>query len=74
MIRDDDERGFTLTPTELTVAEGATGDYEVVLTSQPTAGAVEVAVMPAAENFAVEVARVVSIVGGARWISRPPPC
>ena len=66
LIRDDDERGLTLTPTGLTVAEGATGDYEVVLNSQPTTGETEVrvAVMLAAENFAVEVARVVSIVGG----------
>ena len=36
-ITDDDERGVTVTPTALTVPEGGSGSYEVVLTSQPTA-------------------------------------
>ncbi len=34
---DDDTAGFTLDPTSLTVAEGASGSYTVALTSQPTA-------------------------------------
>ena len=37
-ITDDDERGVTATPHELTVPEGGTATYEVKLTSQPTAG------------------------------------
>ena len=37
-ITDDDERGMSVSPTELTVREGGTGTYEVKLTSQPTDG------------------------------------
>ena len=33
---DDDDAGVTVTPTTLTVAEGADGEYMVVLDSQPT--------------------------------------
>ena len=36
-ITDDDERGVTVSPTSLTVAEGGTGTYTVALTSEPTA-------------------------------------
>ena len=35
-INDDDERGVQVSPTTLTVPEGADGTYTVVLTSQPT--------------------------------------
>ena len=35
-ITDDDERGVQVSPTTLTVREGADGTYTVVLTSQPT--------------------------------------
>ena len=35
-ITDDDTRGVMVTPTELTVEEGSSEDYEVVLTSAPT--------------------------------------
>ena len=35
-IEDDDERGVTVTPATLTVPEGESGTYTVVLTSQPT--------------------------------------
>ena len=35
-ITDNDERGVTVTPTELTVNEGGTGAYTVVFTSAPT--------------------------------------
>ena len=42
-IVDDDERGVTVTPTALTVLEGGSGSYRVVLGSQPT-GAVTVEV------------------------------
>ena len=41
-IEEDDERGVTVTPTALTVPEGESGTYTVVLTSQPT-GSVTVA-------------------------------
>ena len=36
-ITDDDERGVTVTPTILTIDEGGSEEYTVVLTSQPTA-------------------------------------
>ena len=36
-IEDDDERGVTVTPTSLTVAEGGSKTYTVVLDSEPTA-------------------------------------
>ncbi len=35
-IEDDDERGVTVTPTSLTVPEGGSATYTVVLTSRPT--------------------------------------
>ena len=35
-ITDNDERGVTVTPTELSVNEGASKTYEVALTSRPT--------------------------------------
>ena len=41
-IEEDDERGVTVTPTSLTVPEGESGTYTVVLGSQPT-GSVTVA-------------------------------
>ena len=36
-ITDDDERGVGVTPTTLSFNEGGSGDYEVVLESEPTA-------------------------------------
>ena len=36
-LEDDDERGVTVTPTAVALLEGATGNYRVVLDSQPTA-------------------------------------
>ena len=41
-IEDDDERGVTVTPTALTVAEDGSGEYTVVLRSEPDGSAVEV--------------------------------
>ena len=35
MVTDDDERGFTVTPASLTVAEGGATEYTVALTSEP---------------------------------------
>ena len=54
-ITDDDERGVTVTPTALTVPEGGSGSYEVVLTSQPTA-AVTVRVTSDNQNVTAEPA------------------
>ncbi len=42
-VDDDASRGVTVSPTSLTIAEGSTGTYTVVLNTQPT-GAVTVAV------------------------------
>ena len=35
-VTDDETKGLTLTPATLTVAEGGTGTYDVVLDSEPT--------------------------------------
>ena len=35
-VTDDETAGVSITPTKLTIAEGASDSYEVVLTSQPT--------------------------------------
>ena len=53
-IYDDDVRGLSLSPEELTVAEGATGTYSVVLTSQPT-GTVTVTVSVVEAGTSVSV-------------------
>ena len=50
-ITDDDQRGVSVTPAMLTVDEGGGSDgYDVVLTSEPTAGDVTVAVTPPANT------------------------
>ena len=56
-INDDDERGVQVSPTTLTVREGADGTYTVVLTSEPTG---PVTVMP-------------SVTGSADVTVSPPP-
>ena len=50
---DDDTAGATVTPTALTVTEGSTGTYTVVLATQPTA-AVTVAVGGTAGDVTVD--------------------
>ena len=59
-IADDDERGVVVSPTALTVAEGGSGEYTVVLTSEPTApvtveatvsGSPDVTALPVALTF-----------------------
>ena len=50
-ITDDDERGVTVSPTSLTVDEGSSKPYTVVLKSEPT-GAVTVAVAKASGSDA----------------------
>ena len=53
-IEDDDERGVTVSPTELRVTEGGSDGYTVVLSSKPT-GEVTVAVsVPAGAEFTVD--------------------
>ena len=72
-IEDDDTRGVAVTPTTLTVAEGGTGSYTVVLESQPTgsvtvtpsaSGSSDVSFSPSSLVFAVgdwNVARTVTV-------------
>ena len=53
-VIDNDERGITIIPTTLTVAEGKTGEYTVLLNTEPTA---EVRVMvegPASSEVSAE--------------------
>ena len=59
-ITDDDERGVVVSPTAVTVAEGGSGEYTVVLTSEPTgpvtveatvSGSPDVTALPAALTF-----------------------
>ena len=49
-LEDDDQRGVTVTPTALTIAEGGSASYTVALTSQPT-GPVTVAAAVAGDLF-----------------------
>ena len=49
-ITDNDQRGVTVTPAVLTVDEGGSDSYDVVLTSEPTGGDVTVAVTPPANT------------------------
>ena len=51
-IIDDDDRGITVEPTDLTVDPGETGTYEVTLTSKPT-GPVTVAPMVTENDISV---------------------
>ena len=53
-ITDDDARGVTVTPTELTVNEGASNTYEVVLTSEPTAAVTVAVTAPANPDVTVD--------------------
>ena len=53
-IRDDDERGVTVTPTALSIPEGGTGGYTVVLTSQPTAEVTVEVNVPAGADLSVD--------------------
>ena len=64
-ITDNDARGVTVTPEELTVNEGASNTYEVVLTSRPTA-AVTVTVTPPT-NPDVTVDRTELVFQPGRW-------
>ena len=57
-IADDDERGVVARPTALTVAEGGSGEYTVVLTSEPTGPVtVEVTVSGSPDVTALPVTR-----------------
>ena len=53
-ITDDDERGVTVSPTSLTVAEGGTGTYTVALTSEPTADVTVTVNVPANTDVSVD--------------------
>ncbi len=59
-ITDDDERGMVVSPTALTMAEGGSGEYTVVLTSEPTgpvtveatvSGSPDVTALPVTRTF-----------------------
>ena len=53
-ILDDDARGVTVTPEALTVNEGASGTYKVVLTSKPTADVTVAVNVPADTDVSVD--------------------
>ncbi len=53
-ITDDDARGVTVTPTALTVEEGGSGTYAVVLTSQPTADVTVDVTVPQGTDVSVD--------------------
>ena len=54
-IRDDDVAGVTLSETSLDIAEGGSGDYTVVLTSEPTADVTIESRAPSATNSELTV-------------------
>ena len=64
-INDDDERGVQVSPTTLTVREGADGTYTVVLTSQPT-GPVTVTPSPGSGDSDVTVSGALTFTA-ANW-------
>ncbi len=64
-ITDDDARGVTVTPTKLTVNEGASKTYTVVLTSQPTEAVTVTLTAPA--NPDVTVDRTELVFQPGRW-------
>ena len=53
-VTDNDERGATVTPTSLTVDEGASASYAVVLTSEPTADVTVTVQVPEGAEVAVD--------------------
>ena len=64
-ITDNDTRGVTVTPTRLSVNEGASKTYTVVLTSQPTEAVTVTLTAPA--NPAVTVDRTELVFQPGRW-------
>ena len=64
-ITDDDTRGVPVTPTELTVNEGASNTYKVVLTSRPTATVTVEVTAPS--NTDVTVDRTELVFQPGRW-------
>ena len=53
-VADNDVRGATVTPTKLTVDEGGSANYTVVLTSEPTANVTIAIQVPEDEDIAVD--------------------
>ena len=53
-ITDDDTAGVTVTPTSLTIAEGASDAYTVLLDSQPTADVMVTLSVPGAGGFTAD--------------------
>ena len=62
-ITDNDDRGVTVSPTELEVTEGASETYTVALTSQPTEDVTVAVTVPAGAEFTVEEAELTFAVG-----------
>ena len=55
-ITDDDQRGVTVTPAVLTVDEGLSDSYDVVLTSEPTGDVTVAITAPANTDITVDPA------------------
>ena len=53
-VTDNDERGVTVTPTALTIPEGDSASYTVVLTSEPTADVTVAVQVPEGAEVAVD--------------------
>ena len=69
-ITDDDTRGVMVTPTELTVEEGSSTPYEVVLTSEPTEPVTVTVAAPT--NPDVTVNRTELVFQPGRWNTAQP--
>ncbi len=69
-ITDDDTRGVMVTPTELTVEEGSSEDYEVILTSEPTEPVTVTVTAPT--NPDVTVNRTELVFQPGRWNTAQP--
>ena len=61
-ITDNDTRGVTVTPTVLTVDEGFSDSYDVVLTSQPTGDVTVAITAPANPDITVSTASTVELI------------
>ena len=69
-ITDDDTRGVRVAPTELTVEEGSSEDYEVILTSEPTEPVTVTVTAPTNPDVSVNRTELVFQPGG--WNTAQP--
>ena len=70
LIRDDDVRGVAIVPTDLTIDEGQTGTYSVVLTAQPTGEVTVTLSLPA--DAAVSVRPTSVVFTATEWNKAEP--